>query len=135
MAHVIGVGTDIVEIRRIGAALDRHGERFREKAFTPAETAYCLSRAEPPAHFAGRFAAKEAVLKALGCGFGRGASLTDVEIVSGDRAPVVTLSGGAARIAKAAGAVMPVLVSISHSREAAIAFAVVQGHGGSGGPV
>lgn len=127
MGRVLGIGTDVLEISRIEAALERHGDRFVSRVFTPREEAYCRARAEPASHFAGRFAAKEAVLKALGCGFGRGVLLTDVEVVSDGGEPRVSLAGAAARLAEEAGVRLPVLLSISHSRHTAVAFALMQG--------
>ena len=62
------VGVDLIEIDRVRRALDRHGDGFRERCFTPGERAYCDSKPNPPQHYAGRFAAKEAVGKALGSG-------------------------------------------------------------------
>lgn len=75
-----GIGTDIIEIRRIKNAFDRHGTKFLKKIFTPAEEDYCLSLKNPYPSFAARFAAKEAVTKSLGTGINRNISWRDIEI-------------------------------------------------------
>lgn len=121
---IVGIGTDIVEISRISRAVRR--SRFVERVFTEAERKYCLSRARPEEHFAGRFAAKEAVLKALGTGK-RGIAWTEVEILpTRDGSPRVCLRGRAAEVARQKG-IKEVLVSLSHSREYAVAYAVSLG--------
>ena len=126
MGSILGIGTDVVEVERLRAALERHGDRFLEKAFTEAEARYCGSQADPAVHFAGRFAAKEAVLKALRTGWGGGVSFRDVEVISEGRAPEVALRGRAAEVAREMGAAAPVLLSISHSRSVAVAVALLQ---------
>jgi holo-[acyl-carrier protein] synthase len=110
---------DIIEIERIRKALHRDG--FRERCFTPAEREYCESRADPAQSYAARFAGKEAVGKALGCGINF--TWKDVEIV-GRPKPSVQLSGRTAAFAEkvAAGAID---VSMTHSREIAAAICVV----------
>ena len=116
------VGVDLIEIERIRRALERY-PRFRDRCFTPAEQAYCDSRPNPAQSYAGRFAGKEAVGKALGFGVARAFAWRDVEIV-GRPKPSVTLSGGVARWAKARGA-GKIDLSMTHSRELANAVAVV----------
>ncbi len=113
------VGVDIIEIERIRKALERPG--FRERCFTPAEQEYCESRADPAQSYAARFAGKEAVGKALGCGINF--TWKDVEIV-GRPKPGVRLSGRTAAFAEKvrAGAID---LSMTHSRELAAAIAVV----------
>ena len=78
--NIIGIGTDIVECLRIAQMIERHGELFITRVYTPHEIQYCQSRKQATQHFAGRWAAKEAVLKALGTGWRRGISWRDVEI-------------------------------------------------------
>src|ERR671936_2715688 len=90
-APVIGVGTDLIEIGRIRRSLERY-ERFRDRCFTPAEQEYCESRPNPAESYAGRFAGKEAVGKALGFGVARAFAWKDIEIVGRPR-PAVTLHG------------------------------------------
>ncbi len=113
------VGVDLIEIERVRRALERPG--FRDRCFTEAEQAYCDSRARPAESYAGRFAAKEAVGKALGCGVRF--TWKEVEIV-GRPKPAVRLSGRTAAFAERvrAGAID---LSMTHSRELAAAIAVV----------
>jgi holo-[acyl-carrier protein] synthase len=127
MDSIIGIGTDVVDVERVRAALGRHGRRFVARAFTDAEAGYCDVKADPALHFAGRFAAKEAVLKALGTGWSRGVGWRDVEVEATAGAPAVRLWGRAAEIARDRGVEGPVLLSISHDRAMAVAFAVLQG--------
>lgn len=130
MSPVVGIGTDIVDVERLRLALRRSGDRFVERVFTEAEAAYCRGRPDPALHFAGRFAAKEAVLKALGSGWARGVGWRDVEVALGDGPPEVRLSGRARELAESLGARDPVRISISHVRAFAVAFAVVEGKDG-----
>lgn len=121
---ICGVGVDIVELDRIAAAYDRFGHRFVERILTLQEQADC---GDPPriASLAARFAAKEAVAKALGVGIS-GIKWRDIEVVrrpSGE--PAIALSGGAARVAARRG-VKRVFVSLSHSRRYAVATATAE---------
>jgi holo-[acyl-carrier protein] synthase len=94
---IIGIGADLCDIRRIEAALARHGERFTQRLFTEAERARAERRPKPAATYAKRFAAKEACAKALGTGLSRGVFWRDMEVVNapGGR-PTLRLTGGAA---------------------------------------
>lgn len=114
------VGVDIIEIHRVQAVLDRHGPRFLGRVYTPLEVAYCRGRVS---EIAARFAAKEAVMKALGTG-ARGLAWSEIEILPNHRGkPLVYLHGNAAARAERIG--MAALdVSMSHSREYAVAFVV-----------
>jgi len=118
---VIRVGTDLIEIARIRRSLDRYAG-FRDRCFTPAEQAYCESRPNPAESYAGRFAGKEAVGKALGIGVARAFAWKEVEIV-GRPKPSVKLSGRLAAAANRAG-VSGIDLSMTHSRELAQAVAV-----------
>jgi holo-[acyl-carrier protein] synthase len=118
---VITVGTDLIEIERIRRSLARYA-RFRERCFTEAERAYCDSRPNPAQSYAGRFAGKEAVGKALGFGVARAFAWQEIEIV-GRPKPAVHLSGRLAERATALG-VGSVDLSMTHSRELAQAVAV-----------
>ena len=118
---MIGVGTDLIEIERIRRSLARYS-RFRERCFTEAERAYCDSRKNPAESYAGRFAGKEAVGKALGFGVARAFAWREIEIV-GRPKPSVRLSGRLAARADAIGAAK-VDLSMTHSRELAQAVAV-----------
>ena len=120
---VVGVGVDVCDIARIRRALERPtGERFKARIFTPAEQAYCDSRANPAQSYAGRFAGKEAVGKALGFGVARAFAWKEIEIV-GRPKPSVKLSGRLAALAEKAG-VEGIDLSMTHSRELAQAVAV-----------
>ena len=113
------VGVDIIEIERVRRALERDG--FRERCFTPAEREYCDSRAHPAQSYAARFAGKEAVGKALGCGVHF--TWKEIEIV-GRPKPGVHLTGRTAAFAEKVRA-GPIDLSMTHSREIAAAIAVV----------
>ena len=115
-------GVDIIEIPRIKQVLDRYGQRFLNRVFTPDEIAYCRGRAP---NLAGRFAAKEAAMKALGTGV-RGVSWKDIEVIRADSgAPSLRLHGRAEKRAERLQ-VGEMSLSISHSREYAVAFVVAQ---------
>jgi holo-[acyl-carrier protein] synthase len=116
------VGVDLIEIARIRRALERY-PGFRERCFTEAERAYCESRKNPAQSYAGRFAGKEAVGKALGLGVARAFAWREIEIV-GRPKPSVTLHGRVARLAERLGA-DGIDLSMTHSRELAAAVAVV----------
>jgi holo-[acyl-carrier protein] synthase len=118
----VKVGVDLIEIERIRRALDRY-PGFKERCFTEAERAYCDSRKNPAQSYAGRFAGKEAVGKALGFGVARAFAWRDVEIV-GRPKPAVQLHGRLAAWAERLGAV-EIDLSMTHSRELASAVAVV----------
>ncbi len=113
-----GVGIDLLEINRLERALERH-PRLAERVFTTAEREYAAARARPGRHLAARFAAKEAVVKALGMRDGFG--LREIEVVAGEP-PAVRLSGRAA----AAAAGRRIDISLTHSRENAAAVAVAR---------
>src|SRR5213592_2364438 len=94
--EIVGIGTDIVECLRIGRIIEQHGELFLTRVYTEREVRYCQSRRHSTEHFAGRWAAKEAILKCLGTGWRRGLSWTDVEVRNDpDGQPHVHLCGGA----------------------------------------
>ena len=110
----LAVGIDLIEIERVERALQRR-PRLAERLFTPAELAYARERARPGRHLAARFAAKEAVIKALG----RGVPPKDIEVVSGEP-PELKLHGRAAELAGDT----EIAISLTHSRETAAAVAV-----------
>ena len=116
------VGLDLIEIARVRRAIERY-PRFRERIFTEAERAYCDSRPNPAESYAGRFAAKEAVGKALSFGVARAWAWQDVEVV-GRPKPSVRLSGRVAAVAEHFGAIQ-IDLSMTHSRELAAAVCVV----------
>ncbi|WP_258358649.1 holo-ACP synthase [Moorella sulfitireducens (nom. illeg.)] len=119
------LGIDIIEIERLERALKRH-PRLMNRLFTPAEQEYCLRRHRPGASLAARFAAKEAVMKALGVGLGS-CSFRDIEIVREDGGrPKVVLYGRAGELAREVGA-GTITVSLSHCRAYATAVAMALG--------
>ena len=122
--EIVGLGADIVECVRIGKMIDAHGELFLQRVYTDREIRYCQSRRQATEHFAGRWAAKEAVLKALGTGWRRGISWRDVEIRNDPSGqPRVAVRGEAKEIAKKLG-LSDVLITISHCRTMATAYAI-----------
>jgi holo-[acyl-carrier protein] synthase len=128
---IAGIGVDIVEVQRIAAAVQRHGDRFLTRVFTPGEIAYCQGE-EPhrSRRLAARFAAKEAVLKALGTGL-RGGRWTEIEVVSDSLGkPTIRLSGALAAVAAHRG-ISRWHLSLSHSQAYAVAQVVAEGGGGS----
>ena len=125
--RIIGHGVDIVEVARIAAMLEDHGERFLIRCFTPGERGYAQSRKRAAEHLAGRFAAKEAVLKALGTGWRSGIAWTDVEVhllPSGQ--PELSLHRVAAEAARKAG-ISRWHLSISHTERHAVASVIASG--------
>jgi holo-[acyl-carrier protein] synthase len=127
MSEILGSGIDVVEIPRIRGAIERHGERFLRKVYTPAETAYCRSKKDCWASFAARWAAKEAVYKAYGHGWRGIWWLNQIEVVrepSGK--PGIRLLQKAAK-AHASRGVARVELSLTHGREVAIAQALLIG--------
>jgi holo-[acyl-carrier protein] synthase len=122
MPNIIGLGIDATDIPRIAATIKRYGDRFIHRIFTENEVAYCQRRREPEIHFAGRFAAKEAAMKALGTGHSQGVLWRDVEIVRRGGPPRLNFHGGAGRRFAAIGG-RSSLVTITHSD--ALAFAQV----------
>jgi len=122
--RVIGIGTDIIECVRIAQMIEKHGEVFLTRVFTAREIQYCSTRRAANQHYAGRWAAKEAVLKVLGTGWARGILWTDIEVVNEvSGAPTIRLVNRAADIAAERG-IQNVQISISHCRAYATAFAV-----------
>lgn len=118
-----GIGVDMLEIARMEHALATN-PHFIERVFTPEERAYCDKCARPAEHYAARFAAHEAILKALGCGFGRGVGLLDVSVERNENGrPVAVLKGRAAEIAAEQG-VREIAISLSHTHDVAVANAV-----------
>ena len=120
--NIIGLGLDATDIPRILAAIKRYGERFTDRIFTEGEVAYCVRRRDPAIHFAGRFAAKEAAMKALGTGHSQGVLWRDIEVIRRGGPPRLQFHGGAGRRFAAIGG-RSSLVTITHSD--ALAFAQV----------
>ena len=123
---IVGLGIDVAEVDRVEAAIRRFGGRFLRRVYTEAEVSYCQSKGNPYERFAGRFAAKEAAMKAIGTGWRRGVTWRDFEVtreISGR--PVMRLSGVAAKVAGQLGA-KHALVSITHSKTLAIAQVILE---------
>ena len=121
--QVFGIGTDIVECARIAKMIEKHQELFIDRVYTRVEIEYCSKRKAAVQHYAGRWAAKEAILKALGTGWAKGISWTDIEVrneMGGQ--PRVRLGGGAREVCEAKG-IAEILISISHCSEFATAYA------------
>jgi holo-[acyl-carrier protein] synthase len=117
-------GVDLVDCGRLREAVDRHGQKFLERVFTAGELAYCVGRKRELEHLAGRFAAKEAVLKVLGTGWRNGIKWTDVEVVNEPSGqPRIRLHDECKRLADEQG-LSQVLISISHTETHAIASAI-----------
>ncbi len=120
---IISIGTDIIECARIAQMIERHGELFLHRVFTVREIIYCSARRSCNQHYAGRWAAKEAVLKVLGTGWSKGIRWTDVEVQNATGGcPTVILHNRAAEIAKQQS-IATVMLSISHCRSHAVAYA------------
>jgi holo-[acyl-carrier protein] synthase len=118
---ILGIGTDIIEISRIQASLRLHGTHFINRIFTSNEQTYCKKYTDPSAQYAGRFAAKEAIAKALGCGIGKKLSWLDIEVINNTYGkPEVFLSIEA----QAKWKNPQLLITISHSDCYATAVAI-----------
>jgi holo-[acyl-carrier protein] synthase len=127
--EIIGLGFDVTDIPRVAEMYERYGERFLRRVFTDGEIASCMRRRNPAPHLAGRFAAKEAAMKALGTGHSRGVLWKDVEVFRLGGPPQLRLHGGAARRAEEMGVVSS-LLTITHSDTLAMAQVILQGNGG-----
>jgi holo-[acyl-carrier protein] synthase len=120
---IYGIGTDIIEVKRIEDSIERFGQRFLDRIFTLQEQNYCLHHKDSARHFAGRFAAKEAIVKAIGTGFRNGISWMDIEIINDPHGkPIVHLSEKMQEIIDSA----VIHLSISHGRDYATAFAICE---------
>lgn len=124
---IVGTGIDIVEVRRMAAALDRFGERFVRRIFTAAEIDYCDSKANRAERYAARFAAKEAGLKAIGTGWRHGVAWQEIEVRREPTGqPTVAFTGRAGEFAATLG-VKRTFLSLSHTAEHAIAQVILEG--------
>jgi holo-[acyl-carrier protein] synthase len=121
---IIGLGLDATDINRVADVIERHGERFLRRIFTDGEISYCTRRRVPAIHFAGRFAAKEAAMKALGTGHSQGVLWRDIEVVRPGGPPQLLWHGGAARRLAAIGGHSS-LLSITHSDDLAMAQVLI----------
>lgn len=127
VAGILGIGVDLTENERMRTTLKRWKRHFKDRVFRPEEQSYCDSCAQPWRHYAGRFAVKEAVSKAFGTGIGDALGWLDIEVIRATSgAPLVTLHGGGARLAQRRG-VRQILISLSHTRQYAVAQALLVG--------
>ena len=123
---VASIGIDIVEVERVAEIIARHGDRFLTRVFTPREVLYCRSRKRKNEHFAARWAAKEAAVKALRSAFEGAVGWHDIEVAKGEMGePVLRLRGGAAALAEKQG-IERLHLTISHVRELAVACVVAE---------
>jgi holo-[acyl-carrier protein] synthase len=124
---IIGLGVDIAEVPRIQGAIERRGQAFLHRVFTPKEIEYCERFKNKFERYAGRFAAKEAAMKALGTGWRRGIRWVDLEVVREPSGrPTISLVGEAAKIAAQLG-VKHISVSITHTEAQALAQVIFEG--------
>ena len=124
---IVGLGVDIAEVPRIQAAIEHRGQRFLDRVFTPNEIAYCERFKNKFERYAGRFAAKEAAMKALGTGWRRGVRWVDLEVVREQSGrPTLALAGEAAKIATGLG-VKHISLSITHTEAQALAQVIFEG--------
>ncbi|MFN3159612.1 MAG: holo-ACP synthase [Rubinisphaera brasiliensis] len=122
--QIVGLGTDIVEIPRIASMIERHGDSFLLRTYSADEIEYCQTKKNAAQHFAGRWAAKEAVMKSFGTGFIKGIHWTEIEVVTQPSGrPIIRLSADTARFASDLG-VDQIQLSISHGKEYAVATAI-----------
>jgi holo-[acyl-carrier protein] synthase len=122
--EVYGVGTDIIEVDRIASAIEKNGT-FKKKVYTPSEIKYCENKVKGKyPSYAARFAAKEAVAKALSEGVGKNVSLNEIELSHTDRgAPRITLHGGTLRYSRQLG-IKEIKISVSATDDLAVAYAI-----------
>jgi holo-[acyl-carrier protein] synthase len=129
---VVALGMDLVQIERLEAVLEKRGERFLARVFTPAERRYCETRARPATHFAGRFAVKEAVMKALGTGWSSGVRWQDIEVRrTRTGPPELVLHGATAALARERS-IERIHITITHDAGLAAAVAVAESRNGTG---
>ncbi|MFM2297943.1 MAG: holo-ACP synthase [Verrucomicrobiota bacterium] len=125
MANIYGIGIDIVEVERLAASIEQFGERFLQRIFTSQETTYCRDKSAPAIHFAARFAAKEAVAKALGTGIGEVVAWTDIEVVRDVKGkPAIQLSDAARRYCDQQH-IIDIQISLTHTANYAAANALI----------
>ena len=124
--NILGLGFDATDIPRVKSAFERYGDRFLRRVFTDGEIAYCTQRRNPVPHLAGRFAAKEATMKALGTGHSRGVLWKDIEVFRTVGPPQLRLHGGAA-VRAARMNVRSSLLTITHSDALAMAQVLLLG--------
>ena len=123
---IVGIGIDVVDIERMRRAMNRQKDRFVQRVFTASEQDFCNSHRDPVPHYAARFAAKEALFKALGTGWDRGVTWLDAEVKREHRAsPSIHLGGEAGKISESLGTAR-VHLSLSHSESSAAAVVILE---------
>ena len=128
-----GLGIDLIPVRRIEEVVERRGERFLKRILTPGELQYCARHPEPARHWAARFAAKEAAMKALGTGWNVGVGWKTIEVVNlASGQPTLVLSGKAIEVARTLGA-STTHVTLAHDGAYAVACVVLDGDGNDSG--
>jgi holo-[acyl-carrier protein] synthase len=132
---IVGLGIDVEEVERVKGAIERQGERFLKRIYTPKEREYCEQFKDKYERYAGRFAVKEAAMKALGTGWSRGVRWVDIEVVRqrGGR-PTLQLSGEARLIAERLG-VINIAVSITHTPKQAVAQVIFESEKADSSPL
>ena len=124
---IVGIGIDVEEVARIREAMERHGRRFTDRIFSPAEIAYVEQKANRYERYAARFAAKEAGMKAIGTGWRRGVRWQDFEVANlPSGRPTLKLHGEAARVANELG-VKLISLSITHTAQLGMAHVILEG--------
>lgn len=123
---IVGLGLDATEVTRIAETLERYGDRFLQRVFTEREIAYCMRRKNPAPHLAGRFAAKEAGMKAIGTGHAYGVLWRDLEVVRDGGPPQLQFHNEAARHFERLGATKA-LLTITHTDTLALAHVILMG--------
>ena len=121
---IYGIGTDLVNVERIARAMEKRG--FSERVFTPAEIAYCSARRHSYEHFAARFAAKEAFMKAIGSGWSETADFREIEVVAGNNGAPELVLHGKTRENFVQNKLRPARVSLSHTSTHALAFVIIE---------
>ena len=123
---IVGMGTDLIEVDRIRQSVDRYGDKFLRRLYTEKESAYAMSKRNFAERLAGRFAVKEAGMKAIGTGWRRGVTWRDFEVINEPSGrPTLRLTGAAGRIAQELGA-RRISVSITHTAAMAIAVVILE---------
>jgi holo-[acyl-carrier protein] synthase len=127
MSDIIGIGTEIIECLRIARMIERYGEQFINRVYTDEEIGFCRSRKQATQHFAAHWAAKEAILRALGARWGPGINWRDIEVRSqGGGRLTVAVRGAVGDLVQQLG-VAKLLVTVSHCRTHAVAYAIAEG--------
>ena len=123
---IYGTGIDLVDNRRIEKIIEKWGDKFLDRIFTPGEIAYCRKHAQAAIHFGARFAAKESFLKALGIGLGQGVRLRDIEVANAESGkPELLLSGEAHKRVLDEG-IADIHLSLTHTEKYASAFVLLE---------